>query len=277
MALLGILTVSRQELLQRATIECSGRGRHGIGDGGGGEAALGHDAEIVLAPGEAKILLPSRSAPIRPAAAVPAAAVAARALPRLAIEAVNPAVDDGRFAAKRTVGEVVEVGADLVCDGHDRLAAALLWRPADEAEWRAVRMRPLGNDRWGARFPLERVGPPPVLRRGVARRLRLLPRRAGEEARRRPEHRAGAGGGPPPRRARRRAGGTGAGAPDAAALRGHGRADARGRRAPLPQPQRQYPVEADRTRARFASWYALFPRSQSGDPRRRGTFADVIR
>ena len=53
-------------------------------------------------------------------------------MPRMAIEAVTPSVDNGRFPAKRLVGEMVEVSADLISDGHDRLAAVLLWRPADE-------------------------------------------------------------------------------------------------------------------------------------------------
>jgi starch synthase (maltosyl-transferring) len=34
-------------------------------------------------------------------------------------------------------------------------------------------------------------------------------------------------------------------------------------------------VDAEREAARFASWYELFPRSQSGDAHRHGTFADV--
>ena len=37
-----------------------------------------------------------------------------------------------------------------------------------------------------------------------------------------------------------------------------------------------YSVESERIEARFASWYELFPRSQSGDPARHGTFRDVI-
>jgi len=36
-------------------------------------------------------------------------------------------------------------------------------------------------------------------------------------------------------------------------------------------------VEVERPQAEFASWYELFPRSQSGDPNRHGTFDDVIR
>ena len=35
-------------------------------------------------------------------------------------------------------------------------------------------------------------------------------------------------------------------------------------------------VEVERPQAEFASWYELFPRSQSGDPARHGTFDDVI-
>lgn len=37
------------------------------------------------------------------------------------------------------------------------------------------------------------------------------------------------------------------------------------------------PIDAERSGAAFASWYELFPRSQSGDPNRHGTFEDVIR
>jgi len=38
----------------------------------------------------------------------------------------------------------------------------------------------------------------------------------------------------------------------------------------------EYPVTVDRPAAVFSSWYEIFPRSQSGDPRRHGTFNDVI-
>jgi starch synthase (maltosyl-transferring) len=85
-------------------------------------------------------------------------ALAAAAEPRIAIEAISPSVNGGRFAAKRLVGDIVEVAADLIADGHDRLAAALLWRAADEPDWREAPMRPLGNDRWAGRFPLSRLG-----------------------------------------------------------------------------------------------------------------------
>ena len=38
-----------------------------------------------------------------------------------------------------------------------------------------------------------------------------------------------------------------------------------------------YSVLAERAKARFSSWYELFPRSASGDPGRHGTFKDVRR
>jgi starch synthase (maltosyl-transferring) len=39
---------------------------------------------------------------------------------------------------------------------------------------------------------------------------------------------------------------------------------------------KHYPIRAERRAAEFSSWYEMFPRSQSGDPNRHGTFADVI-
>ncbi len=39
----------------------------------------------------------------------------------------------------------------------------------------------------------------------------------------------------------------------------------------------EYGVTVDRPAARFSSWYEIFPRSQTDDPRRHGTFDDVIR
>ncbi|MCB5186748.1 alpha-1,4-glucan--maltose-1-phosphate maltosyltransferase [Methylobacillus caricis] len=39
---------------------------------------------------------------------------------------------------------------------------------------------------------------------------------------------------------------------------------------------REYPVRAERKAAAFSSWYEMFPRSQSGDAGRHGTFDDVI-
>ena len=68
------------------------------------------------------------------------------------VEAVTPQVDEGRFPAKCTAGEEVVVEADVFADGHDVLAAVLLWRQRGAAKWRETAMAPLGNDRWRASF-----------------------------------------------------------------------------------------------------------------------------
>jgi starch synthase (maltosyl-transferring) len=77
---------------------------------------------------------------------------------RIIVEGLHPEVDAGRFPIKRTVGEDVIVGADIFTDGHDKLAAALLYRRAGESSWRQAPMQPLGNDRWQAGFPVEAIG-----------------------------------------------------------------------------------------------------------------------
>ena len=42
---------------------------------------------------------------------------------RIVIVAVHPSVDDGRFPVKRTLGDRLEIAADLLIDGHDKIAA----------------------------------------------------------------------------------------------------------------------------------------------------------
>jgi starch synthase (maltosyl-transferring) len=77
---------------------------------------------------------------------------------RVVIENVEPQVDAGAFPIKRVVGGSVVVEADVFADGHDAVAAALLFRADGEQPWQRVAMRPLGNDRWTASFTVERIG-----------------------------------------------------------------------------------------------------------------------
>ena len=79
-------------------------------------------------------------------------------LRRVAIERVTPEVDCGRFPIKRTIGERVIVSADIHADGHDQLAAALLFRKAGASRWREVPMVLVDNDRWEAHFTVEELG-----------------------------------------------------------------------------------------------------------------------
>ncbi|GAB4247277.1 MAG: alpha-1,4-glucan--maltose-1-phosphate maltosyltransferase [Thermoleophilia bacterium] len=77
---------------------------------------------------------------------------------RVVIEAVRPEIDCGSFAAKRVVGEEVQVEADIFTDGHDHLSAVLLYRHADESGWTETAFEPLVNDRWKASFRVEQQG-----------------------------------------------------------------------------------------------------------------------
>jgi starch synthase (maltosyl-transferring) len=79
-------------------------------------------------------------------------------LRRVVVEGIQPEVDDGRFPIKRVVGETVIVEADVHADGHDQIAAALLFRKAGASEWQEVRMEALGNDRWRAQFSVSDLG-----------------------------------------------------------------------------------------------------------------------
>lgn len=74
------------------------------------------------------------------------------------IENVNPQLDGGRYAVKRTVGQELLVEADIYKDGHDIVTARLKWRKSGSKSWQETEMRPLGNDRWEAAFVPETNG-----------------------------------------------------------------------------------------------------------------------
>ncbi|MGV3493384.1 MAG: maltotransferase domain-containing protein, partial [Ramlibacter sp.] len=71
---------------------------------------------------------------------------------RAVVDAVLPAVDRGRFAAKCIAAEPFEVTGHCFADGHDVLQARLCWRPEAEAAWTEVVMKALPNDVWKASF-----------------------------------------------------------------------------------------------------------------------------
>ena len=77
---------------------------------------------------------------------------------RVIIEGIQPAIDAGRFPIKRTIGEQVVVEADIFTDGHDLLSAVLCYRWARDQVWTEVSMAPLGNDRWQGRFSVSQLG-----------------------------------------------------------------------------------------------------------------------
>ena len=71
---------------------------------------------------------------------------------RVVIENVQPQIDQGLYPAKRTVGERVDVSADIFGDGHDHLRAQVLYRKQDDHHWQYVEMKPGYNDNWRGSF-----------------------------------------------------------------------------------------------------------------------------
>ena len=138
----------------------AGFGRYGEAMPAGADAApLDPCATIELAAGEVRLVEGSRLPSIR--LATPSSRRSAEAAiekPRLAIEAIMPTVENGRFPAKRIAGNPLRVEADILIDGHEKLAARVLHRAVGDREWREARMEPIGNDRWAASFALQRVG-----------------------------------------------------------------------------------------------------------------------
>ena len=242
---------------------------------------------LEMGPAEARAFRFAPAKPIRRPA--PPGAERAAKRPRIAIEAVRPVVEDGRFAAKCIAGETARIEADFISDGHGKLAADLLWRPADTKGWERMPMADLGNDHFSAAFPLERVGRyyftveawhdvfASVLE-GIAKK-RAAGAAVGLEIGEAMALLAAAAkpNGPiaalcatlktveAEERLRLIT------SPETAAWM---RADAA--RPFLVRLKPPMLLEAERPTAGFGSWYEIFPRSQSGDPARHGTFADVM-
>ena len=215
---------------------------------------------------------------------------------RIAIEKVTPEIDGGRFPIKRIVGDVLRVEADIFTDGHDRLGASVRYRAKDETTWRERPMVLVDNDRWAGTISLTRntryrytvcawrdrfaswrlelgkkhdAGQPITLELGEG--LALVAHAAMSAT----------------------------GDDDGVALRAlmaeleprredDGFLIARllgedvrtlmaraGPRADLCDYGHELEIVVDRTAASFAAWYEFFPRSQSDDPARHGTFDDV--
>ncbi|MBL8659553.1 MAG: alpha-1,4-glucan--maltose-1-phosphate maltosyltransferase [Rhodospirillales bacterium] len=73
------------------------------------------------------------------------------------IQNVTPIVDDGRYPIKREVGDVLQVHADIFREGHDKLAAVILYRRLDQSGWREAAMSCInpGLDLWVGGVELE--------------------------------------------------------------------------------------------------------------------------
>jgi starch synthase (maltosyl-transferring) len=78
--------------------------------------------------------------------------------PRIQIQAVEPQLDCGRFAVKRTIGDPVDVYATVLKDGHDTLGGAVRVKGPGDSRWQEHPLDALGNDRWNGTFTPDRPG-----------------------------------------------------------------------------------------------------------------------
>src|SRR2546421_8590840 len=71
---------------------------------------------------------------------------------RIQIQRVTPQIDCGRYPVKRTVGDRVDVTANIFRDGHETLGAAIRYKPAGATRWQETSLEALGNDAWSGSF-----------------------------------------------------------------------------------------------------------------------------
>lgn len=210
---------------------------------------------------------------------------------RVIIDHVSPAINGGRFAIKRTVGEQVVVEADAFTDGHDAMSLVLLYRKQGVAEWSETPMEFLVNDRWRGAFVVTEMGYHCYTVCGWVDHFKSWARDL--------KKRVDAGqdvtldlviGAQYVEAAVPHAAGADADtlAAAAATLRTGGEAAIQQGLAPeladlmYRYAERRYatvydhelPLFVDRERARYSSWYELFPRSCSPVPGQHGTFRD---
>jgi starch synthase (maltosyl-transferring) len=100
---------------------------------------------------------------VQPTSAKPRRAGASKPPPeRIVIQFPTPAVDDGRYPAKRVVGDTVNVEADIFRDGHDILRAVVRYKPPQARNWREAEMQRidahLGGVRWAGSFEVDKTG-----------------------------------------------------------------------------------------------------------------------
>jgi starch synthase (maltosyl-transferring) len=77
---------------------------------------------------------------------------------RIQIQRVWPMLDCGNYPAKRSLGDEVEVWADVFGDGHDVLRAVVRYRPPGSRRFVETPMEPIGNDRWHGSFVASELG-----------------------------------------------------------------------------------------------------------------------
>jgi starch synthase (maltosyl-transferring) len=213
---------------------------------------------------------------------------------RVIIENVSPVVDGGKFAVKRVTGDRVVVEAKIFADGHDALSCDLLYRGKGAPGWERSPMEYLGNDLWRGMFTVEHTGTYVFTVSGWVDRFKTwrrdLLRRLKADQEISVELKIGAGlvfdsagrADDLDRKllleyAEKMQGSGHGGEAETAALSRELELTMR-RFPPLDSVvtcRKEFPVTVDRKKARFSSWYEVFPRSCSGKKDRHGTLKDV--
>ncbi|HEX4274986.1 MAG TPA: alpha-1,4-glucan--maltose-1-phosphate maltosyltransferase [Bryobacteraceae bacterium] len=209
---------------------------------------------------------------------------------RVVIEDVSPVVDGGRFPVKCTIGERIRVEAAIFADGHDSVSCVVLHKFADEAEWHSLPMTALGNDIWRAEFQVSRLGRYSYTIEGWVDHFKTwqadLKKRIaaaqdlsadliiGSQFIAQAAIRAS---GNDAKRLKTWAAAVASGDTDTAQSE-----ELFATMLAWPDPslatrcERELTLWVEPPRARFSTWYELFPRSASPDPRRHGTFKDCV-
>ncbi|MGV8918142.1 MAG: alpha-1,4-glucan--maltose-1-phosphate maltosyltransferase [Pseudomonas sp.] len=214
-------------------------------------------------------------------------------LPRIVIENAMPVIEGGLFAAKAIVGQPVVVTSKVFADGHDKLAVIISWRAVDEENWHSTPMQELVNDSWRGEFT------PSSVSRYLFRIEAWIDQYASYCYELRKKHGAGVPIGLELEEGRLHLAHAVERHQDAlktqlsSVLEQFGQRDAEGQVALLISDETvalmakaqnhaylsrsiDFPLDVERQRAQFASWYELFPRSVTDDPARHGTFNDVL-
>ncbi len=213
---------------------------------------------------------------------------------RVVIDNVEPEVSCGRFPIKRIVNDNVAIEADVFGDGHDEVRARLLWKREGDRAWKTVEMQALGNDRWRGEFPVAQAGRyrytiageenhfgtwrHDLTKRQAAQQDLKLPFASGalllEEVAKRASKKDATR-----LAAWAKALRTGTDDTATAALALQDEISEVISRYPNTALETRYDRElevvVDREKARFSSWYELFPRSWSPVPGQHGTLRDV--
>ena len=77
---------------------------------------------------------------------------------RVIIENISPQLDAGRYAIKAFEGDTIKVEADIFLDGHDQLAAKLLYKFSTDEDWTETKMNFVNSDHYEAYFQVSKNG-----------------------------------------------------------------------------------------------------------------------